>query len=174
MYLFTEYVFRESVDSADNSQISSTFQEADCLLKLVKINKQVFAITLLSRNLNHTAQLSISARGDNNFVSKAGGKKVYIYIIIKFQNYFFEVTKFWKEWKIWPKTHFIVFALFVGNFSNKHHYFLLKILRIFCLWYFCPKWLFPKLFVLKVDLCIEVVALIKITTVRSVPLLIHK
>ena len=64
MYLFTEYVFRESVDSAHNSQISSTFQEADCLLKLVKINKQVFAITLLSRNLNDTAQLSISARGE--------------------------------------------------------------------------------------------------------------
>ena len=41
---------------------------------LVKINKQVFAITLLSRNLNHTAQLSISARGgDNNLVSRAGG-----------------------------------------------------------------------------------------------------
>ena len=39
MYLITEYVFRESVDSAHNSQISSTFQEADCLLKLVKINK---------------------------------------------------------------------------------------------------------------------------------------
>ena len=55
MYLFTEYVFRESVDSAHNSQISSTFQEADCLLKLVKVNKQVFAITLLSRNLNYTA-----------------------------------------------------------------------------------------------------------------------
>ena len=64
MYLFTEYVFRESVDSAHNSQISSTFQEADCLLKLVKVNKQVFAITSLSRSLNHTAQLSISARGD--------------------------------------------------------------------------------------------------------------
>ena len=63
MYLFTKYVFRESVDSAHNSEISRTFQEADCLLKLVKINKQVFAITLLSRNLNHTAQLSISARG---------------------------------------------------------------------------------------------------------------
>ena len=47
---------------AHNSQISSTFQEADCLLKLVKINKQVFAITLLSRNLNHAAELSISAR----------------------------------------------------------------------------------------------------------------
>ena len=74
MYLFTEYVFRESVDSAHNSQISSTFQEADCLLKLVKINKQVFAITLLSRNLNHTAELSISARGgNNNFVSRTGG-----------------------------------------------------------------------------------------------------
>ena len=74
MYLFTEYVFRESVDRAHNSQISSTFQEADCLLQLVKINKQVFAITLLSRNLNHTAQLSLSARGgNNNFVSRAGG-----------------------------------------------------------------------------------------------------
>ena len=32
--VFTEYVFCESVDSAHNSQISSTFQEADCLLKL--------------------------------------------------------------------------------------------------------------------------------------------
>ena len=30
--VFTEYVC-ESVDSAHNSQISSTFQEADCLLK---------------------------------------------------------------------------------------------------------------------------------------------
>ena len=37
--LFTEYVFCESVDSAHNSQISSIFQEADCLLKLVKVNK---------------------------------------------------------------------------------------------------------------------------------------
>ena len=37
--VFTEYVFCESVDSAHNSQISSTFQEADCLLKLVKVNK---------------------------------------------------------------------------------------------------------------------------------------
>ena len=77
MYLFTEYVFRESVDSAHNSQISSTFQEADCLLKLVKINKQVFVITLLSRNLNHTAQLSISARGGIIILSVGlgGGKK---------------------------------------------------------------------------------------------------
>ena len=57
------------------------------------------------------------------------------------------------------KLHFLVFALLVGNFSNKHHYNLLKILRIFCFWYFYPKWLFPKLFVLKVDLCIKVVAL---------------
>ena len=76
MYLFTEYVFRELVDSAHNSQISSTIQEADCLLKLVKINKQVFAIILLNRNLNHTAQLSISARGgNNNLVSRAGGEE---------------------------------------------------------------------------------------------------
>ena len=42
--VFTEYVFCESVDSAHNSQISSTFQEADCLLKLVNVNKQVLAI----------------------------------------------------------------------------------------------------------------------------------
>ena len=77
MYLFTEYVFRESVDSAHNSQISSTFQEADCLLKRVKINKQVFAITLLGRNLNHTAQLSISARGEIIILSVGlGGKNV--------------------------------------------------------------------------------------------------
>ena len=43
--LLTEYVFCESVDSAHNSQISSTFQESDCLLKLVKVNQQVFAKT---------------------------------------------------------------------------------------------------------------------------------
>ena len=47
------------------------------------------------------------------------------------------VTTFSKEWKIWPKTRFLVLALFVGNFSNKHHYNLVKILRIFCFWYFC-------------------------------------
>ena len=45
---------------------------------------------------------------------------------IKFHNYFFKVTKFSKERKIWPKRHFIVFALFVGDFSNKHHYNLQK------------------------------------------------
>ena len=78
---------------------------------------------------------------------------------------FFKVTIFSKEWKVWPKTRFLVFALFVENFSNKHHYNLLNILRIFCFWYFCLKWLFLKLFVLKIDLCIKVVALIKITTV---------
>ena len=58
--VFTDYVFCESVDSALNSHISGTFQEADCLLKLVKVNKQLFAIILLNKNLNHTAQLSIS------------------------------------------------------------------------------------------------------------------
>ena len=58
--VFTEYVFCELVGSAHNLQISSTLQEADCLLKLVKVNKQVFERTLLNRNLNHTAQLSIS------------------------------------------------------------------------------------------------------------------
>ena len=57
---FTKYIFCESVDSAHISQILSTFQEADCLLKLVKVNKQVFAITFLNRNLDHTAQLSIN------------------------------------------------------------------------------------------------------------------
>ena len=46
--VFTEYAFCESVDSAHNSQISSTFQEADCLLKLVKVNKQVFAIAFMT------------------------------------------------------------------------------------------------------------------------------
>ena len=70
-----------------------------------------------------------------------------------------------KKWKIWPKTHFLVFALFVGNLSNKHHYNLLQILRIHCFWYFCPKWLFPKLFLFKFEFCIKVVALIKITIV---------
>ena len=70
--VFTEYVFCESMDSAHNSQPSSIFQEPDCLLKLVKVNKELFAITLLNRNLNHTAQLSISYRGNDNFVSRAG------------------------------------------------------------------------------------------------------
>ena len=73
MYLFTEYVFRKSVDSEHNSQILSTFQEADCLLKLVKINKQAFAITLLNRNLNHTAQLSMSTRGEVIILSVGQG-----------------------------------------------------------------------------------------------------
>ena len=49
---------------------------------------------------------------------------------IKFHIKLFKVTKFSKEWKIWAKTHFLVFALFVGNFSNKHDYNL-KFLRIF-------------------------------------------
>ena len=75
--LFTKYIFRESVDIAHKSQISSTFQEGDCSLKLVKINKQVFAITLLGKNLNHTAQLSISAREEIIILSVGlgGGKK---------------------------------------------------------------------------------------------------
>ena len=79
-----------------------------------------------------------------------------------------------KEWKIWPKMHFLVFALFVGNFSNKYHYNLLKILRIFCFWYFYPKWLILKLFVFKVDLCIKVVTLIKITTVYQTSYFTHQ
>ena len=44
--VFTEYVFWKSVDWAHNTQMSSTLQEADCLLKLFKVNKQVFALTL--------------------------------------------------------------------------------------------------------------------------------
>ena len=55
------------------------------------------------------------------------------------------------------KTDYLVFSLFVGN---KHHYNLLKFLRIVCSFlYFSPKSL-PKLFVPKVDSCIKVVALI--------------
>ena len=38
-------------------------------------------------------------------------------------------------------------------------------MRIFYFRSFSPKWFFSKLLVVKVDLCIEVVALIKITTV---------
>ena len=74
VHVFNHWI-RLSRVSRQCTQFTSTFQEADCLLKLVKINKQVFATTLLSRNLNHIAQLSISARGggDNNFVSRAGG-----------------------------------------------------------------------------------------------------
>ena len=53
-----------------------------------------------------------------------------------------------KNEKIGKKMHFLVSAVFVRNFSDKHHYVLLKFLRTFC---FCPKLLFPKLFVLKVD-----------------------
>ena len=81
---------------------------------------------------------------------------------IKFHVKLFKVTKILKQWKIWPKMHFFDFVLFVGNFSNKHENILLNILRIFGFRYLCPKSLLPKLFVLKVDLCIKVVELIKI------------
>ena len=80
---------------------------------------------------------------------------------------FYRVTKFSKEWTIWAKTHFLVFVLFVGNFSNKYDYILPKNLRKFCFCYFCPNWFVPKLFVLKVDLCNKIVALVKITTVHQ-------
>ena len=73
MYLLTEYVFRESVDSAHNSHISSTFQEADFLAKLLKVNKQVVAITLFNRNFNHTAQLLSISYGEIINLSGAGG-----------------------------------------------------------------------------------------------------
>ena len=65
---------------------------------------------------------------------------------IKFHINFFNVTKFSKEWKIWPKTHFLFFALFVGNFSNKQNYNLLKILRIFCFMVLLSKMIFPGVF----------------------------
>ena len=55
--VFTEYVFCESVE---REQTIYECQKTNFLLKLVKVNKQVFAITLLNRNLNHNAQLSIS------------------------------------------------------------------------------------------------------------------
>ena len=59
---------------------------------------------------------------------------------VKFQLLIFlKLTKLSKEWKIWRKTHFLVFALYVGIFSKKHHYNLLKILRVFYFWCFCPK-----------------------------------
>ena len=93
---------------------------------------------------------------------------------VKYHNYFFKVTKLSKKWILWPKTHLLIFALFVRNFSNKHHNILLKTLRRFCFWYFCPKLLFPKLFVLKVDLGIKVVALIKIPTVHVKSLAVSK
>ena len=38
--VFTEYVFCESVDSAHISQISSTFQEADCLCVYSRVYKR--------------------------------------------------------------------------------------------------------------------------------------
>ena len=99
----------------------------------------------------------ISAVAETSGASIDGGK---------YHNYFFKVMKLSKKWKLWPKTHFLVFDLFVRNL-NKDHNNLLKILRKFCFWYFRPKLLFPKLFGLKVDLSIKVVALIKITTVKA-------
>ena len=38
---------------------------------------------------------------------------------LNFHNNFFNVTIFSKEWKIWPKTHFLVFALFVKKFFKQ-------------------------------------------------------
>ena len=70
--VLTEYIFCESVDTAHNSQISSTFQEADCLLKLIKLNNQVAPKTSGKRNLNRTAQLSISYRGGGIIILSAG------------------------------------------------------------------------------------------------------
>ena len=70
----SEYVFCESVDSAHISQISSTFQEADCLLKLVKVNKQVFAITIKQKLEPYCAGEHQLGGEDNNFVSRARGE----------------------------------------------------------------------------------------------------
>ena len=91
-----------------------------------------------------------------------------IYRCNRIPKLYLKVTKFSKKWKIWPKTHLLVLALSGGNFSNKHHYNVLKFLRIFCWWNFCPNWLFSKLFVLKVDLCIKAFALIKVMTVVDI------
>ena len=63
-----------TVDSAQNSQISSILQTADCLLKLIEKNKQVAPINSLNRSLNHTAQLSISCEGGIIYLSEAPGK----------------------------------------------------------------------------------------------------
>ena len=60
--VLTEHTFCESLDRANNSQISNTFQESDCLLKLIKVNNQVVPTILLNGNVNHTAQ-SIICKG---------------------------------------------------------------------------------------------------------------
>ena len=62
-------------------------------------------------------------------------------------------SDFWKfqKFRNLTKTSFLVFALFVGIFSNKDHYIRLKFLRRNCFCYSCPKCLFPKLFVPKVN-----------------------
>ena len=44
-----EAIFCESVDNEYILQISSTFQEADCLLKLVKVNKQSVPRTFIKQ-----------------------------------------------------------------------------------------------------------------------------
>ena len=92
--VFTEYVFCESVDSAHISQISSTFQEVDCLLKLVKVNKTGICNNFIKQNLNHTAQRSISQGEIIIFVSRAGGnngKDPWIFFNTA-AGYLFEVT----------------------------------------------------------------------------------
>ena len=62
------------------------------------------------------------------------------------------VRGFWRQILVYTLlTYFLVFTAFVASFSNKHHYDRPKILRMFCFYYFCPKLLFPKLFVPKVE-----------------------
>ena len=55
---------------------------------------------------------------------------------VKFHKKYFKVLK---RLDNLVKTHFLFFAPLVGDFSNKHHYSLLKILKILCFSCFCPK-----------------------------------
>ena len=147
--LFSQLWISEEIAKSKSINLISYFNTLTFKFSRFKMN-----FGIVSKKLFRRQMISAVAETSGAYIDE-----------VKFQYWFFKVTKFLQEWKIWPKKYFLVFALFVGNFSNKHHYKLLKILRVFYFWYFCPKWLFPKLFVLKVYLCIKVVALIKITSV---------
>ena len=65
---------------------------------------------------------------------------------------FFKVKKWSKNGSLVKKKHILlVFAALPGNFSNYHHYNILKFLNLFWFCYFFPVWIFPKFFVPKVD-----------------------
>ena len=70
--LFTELIFCESVDSPHKSRSSSSFQKADCLLKLIQVN------TDNSNEIEQKFEPYWAAQnhlGENkNFVCRAGGK----------------------------------------------------------------------------------------------------